>query len=354
MKIIPFDNSFMLCEHWLNNAKNNILNKDILNLQISYSSDIENNFKIVRNFIKSVMNESQEEILEDSRNCFATKLYTIYFNFINQIDICYEDNRNIIFITTMIIPDFNKLIRPILCVSLENYSLDLNSKFKNNPLNKDFLNNLLNNINHSNLSSKTYEENSIYYKKVLPLFELMKNKEYKKIANLTYNFVFLEPNALIIHEILQDTEYFLNESYFEKLLLNDLEILVTKNVLLHRLSIILYRLFFYKTESISIIDKFFSGKLHFRQASNFYPNDLNFVNNDWNTSTILKAYDLKGFETDQITTAKEIIENQKNRYGNDFDREVIHEVTLLSYEKIDELICNDIRGYENGRNSSFS
>ena len=62
MKIIPFDNSFMLCEHWLNNAKNNILNKEILNLQISSCGDIEHSFEIVKIFIKNIMNESEEEI----------------------------------------------------------------------------------------------------------------------------------------------------------------------------------------------------------------------------------------------------------------------------------------------------
>lgn len=51
------------------------------------------------------------------------------------------------------------------------------------------------NVDNSNLSAATYEEDSIYYKKILPLFELMKNKEYQKIATLTYNFVFLEPNS---------------------------------------------------------------------------------------------------------------------------------------------------------------
>ena len=350
MNITPLNNSFMLCEHWLSNAKNNILNKDILNLQISCSSDIENNFKIVKNFIKNIMNESQEEILEDSRNCFATKLYTIYFNFINQIDIYYEDNRNIIFITTMTIPDFNKLVRPILCVSLENYSLDLNNKFKNNPLNKDFLDNFLNNIDNSNLSFTTYEEDSIYYKKILPLFELMKNKEYKKIANLTYNFVFLEPNTLVIHELLQDTEYLL-KSYFEKIILHDLEILINEKVLLHRLSIILYRLFSNQiTESVSIIDKFFAQKLGFGVATNFYPDNLNYYVKNLNTYKTLKAYDLGQLEIKQLITAKEIIENQINRYGNNFDKEAIHEITQLSYKASDELI-NNIRGYENVTNS---
>lgn len=350
MNITPFDNSFKLCEHWLSNAKNNILNKEILNLQISSCGDIEHSFEIVKIFIKNIMNESEEEILEDSKNCFATRLYTLYFNSVNLIDISYEQNRNIIFATTSI-PDFTNFNRSILCVSLKDYSLDLNSKFKNNPLNKDFLDNFLNNIDNSNLSATTYEEDSIYYKKILPLFELMKNKEYKKIASLTYNFVFREPNTFIIHELLQDTEYLSNKLYFEKVILHDLEILVNEKVLLYRLSIILYRLFFHQiTESVSIIDKFFAQNLGFGLATNFYPDNLNFYVKNLNTYRTLKAYDLGQLEIKQLITAKEIIENQINRYENDFDKETIHEITHLSYEVIDELI-NNIRGYENDTNS---
>lgn len=350
MNITPFNNSFKLCEHWLSNAKNNILNKEILNLQISSCDDIEHSFEIVKNFIKNIMNENKEEILEDSKNCFATRLYTLYFNSVNIIDISYEQNRNIIFVTTSI-PDFSKFDRPILCVSLKDYSLDLNNKLKNNPLNKDFLDNFLNNVDNSNLSSATYEEDSIYYKKILPLFELMKNKEYQKIATLTYNFVFLEPNSFIIHELLQDTEYLLNKSYFGKVILDDLEILVNEKVLLHRLSIILYRLFFHQiTESVSIIDNFFAQNLGFGVATNFYFNNSKFISEDLNSDEILKAYGLRQLKIKQFITAKEIIENQINRYGNNFDKETIHEITHLSYEAIDELI-NNIGRHKNDTNS---
>jgi len=350
MNITPFNNSFKLCEHWLSNAKNNILNKEILNLQISSCDDIEHSFEIVKNFIKNIMNENKEEILEDSKNCFATRLYTLYFNSVNLIDISYEQNRNIIFVTTLI-PDFTNFNRSILCVSLKDYSLDLNNKFKNNPLNKDFLDNFLNNIDNSNLSATTYEENSIYYKKILPLFELMKNKEYQKIATLTYNFVFLKPNTFIIHELLQDTEYLLNKLYFEKVILDDLEILVNEKVLLHRLSIILYRLFFHQiTESVSIIDNFFAQNLGFGVATNFYFNNSKFISEDLNSDEILKAYGLRQLKIKQFITAKEIIENQINRYGNNFDKETIHEITHLSYEAIDELI-NNIGGHKNDTNS---
>lgn len=349
MNITPFNNSFKLCEHWLSNAKNNILNKEILNLQIFSCGDIEHSFEIVKIFIQNIMNESEEEILEDSKNCFATRLYTLYFDSVNLMDISYEQNRNIIFATTSI-PDFTNFNRSILCVSLKGYSLDLNSKFRNNLLNKDFLDNFLNNINNSNLSSTTYEEDSIYYKKILPLFELMKNKEYQKIASLTYNFIFLEPNTFILHELLQDTEY-LSKSYFEKIILDDLEILVNEKVLLHRLSIILYRFFSHQiTESVSIIDKFFAQNLGFGVATNFYFDNLNFYVKNLNTYKTLKAYDLGQFEIKQLITAKEIIENQRNRYGNNFDKETIHEITHLSYEVIDELI-NNIGGHKNDTNS---
>lgn len=350
MNITPFDNSFKLCEHWLSNAKNNILNQEILNLQISSCYDIEHSFEIVKNFIKNIMNENKEEILEDSKNCFATRLYTLYFNSVNLMDISYEQNRNIIFATTLI-PDFTNFNRSILCVSLKDYSLDLNSKFKNNPLKKDFLDNFLNNIDNSNLSATTYEENSIYYKKILPLFELMKNKKYQKIANLTYNLVFLEPNTFIIHELLQDTEYLSNKLYFEKVILDDLEILVNEKVLLHRLSIILYRLFFHQiTESVSIIDNFFAQNLGFGVATNFYFNNSKFISEDLNSDEILKAYGLRQLKIKQLITAKEIIENQINRYGNNFDKETIHEITHLSYEAIDELI-NNIGRHKNDTNS---
>lgn len=345
MNITPFSDSFGLCEYWLSNTKNNILNKEILNLQISCHSDLENNFEIVKNFIKNIMNESQEEILEDSRNCFATKLYTIYSNFINQIDICYEDNRNIIFITTMI-PDFNKLDRPVLCVSLENYSLNLDYKFTNNSLNKEFLDNFINNVNNPKLRFTDYEKNSIHYIKILPLFELMKNKEYEKIAHLAYNLIMIEINTFILQELLQDTDY-LTKSNFEKLILDDLEVLVTQKILVHRLSIVLYRLFLYKSNtSVFVIDKFFTQKLGFGVATDFYPDNLNFYVKNLNTYKTLKAYDLEGLEIIQLMTAREIIENQIYRYGNDIDKETIHEITHLSYEKIDELI-NTIKGYEN-------
>ena len=189
------------------------------------------------------------------------------------------------------------------------------------------------------------------YKKILPLFELMKNKEYQKIANLTYNFVFLEPNTFIIHELLQDTEYLSNKLYFEKVILNDLEILVNEKVLLHRLSIILYRLFFHQiTESVSIIDNFFAQNLGFGVATNFYFNNSKFISEDLNSDEILKAYGLRQLKIKQFITAKEIIENQINRYGNNFDKETIHEITHLSYEAIDELI-NNIGGHKNDTNS---
>ena len=47
MDITPLDNSFILCEHWLSNAKNNILNKDILCLQIFYQENKEYSFIII-------------------------------------------------------------------------------------------------------------------------------------------------------------------------------------------------------------------------------------------------------------------------------------------------------------------
>ena len=128
--------------------------------------------------------------------------------------------------------------------------------------------------------------------------------------------------------------------------------MVNEKVLLHRLSIILYRLFFHQiTESVSIIDNFFAQNLGFGVATNFYFNNSKFISEDLNSDEILKAYGLRQLKIKQFITAKEIIENQINRYGNNFDKETIHEITHLSYEAIDELI-NNIGGHKNGNENT--
>ena len=134
MFITPYDNSFKLFEHWLINAKNNLINEEILNLQVSIHGEFERTFHIVKTLIKTIMNEQQEEILENSNNCFATRLYSVYFSSTtNILDLKYEQNRNIILVT-LHTPKFVEIHRPILCVSLKGYSLDINSRFRKNFL----------------------------------------------------------------------------------------------------------------------------------------------------------------------------------------------------------------------------
>ena len=85
-----------------------------------------------------------------------------------------------------------------------------------------------------------------------------------------------------------------------------------------------------------------------KKITNFYFNNSKFISEDLNSDEILKAYGLRQLKIKQLITAKEIIENQINRYGNNFDKETIHEITHLSYEVIDEL---NIGGHKNDTNS---
>jgi hypothetical protein len=117
-------------------------------------------------------------------------------------------------------------------------------------------------------------------------------------------------------------------------------------------SIILYRLSFLEFDKdISAIAKFFSQKLALGESENLYLNNLNFISRDLNSASSCKAYDLRYLESKQIEKAEEIIQNQKNRYGNEpefkFDIEAIYDATYLSYEKIEELI--NIKEFSYGR-----
>ena len=94
MFITPYDNSFKLCEHWLANAKNNLLNEEILNLQVESHGGFPRTFQIVKTLIRTIMKEQQEEILQDSDNCFATRLYSVYFTWTVDIpNLKYEQNK---------------------------------------------------------------------------------------------------------------------------------------------------------------------------------------------------------------------------------------------------------------------
>lgn len=122
---------------------------------------------------------------------------------------------------------------------------------------------------------------------------------------------------------------------------------INEKILLTRLSIIIYKLFFLDFDKdVSDITKFFSQKLLLGNSENLYLNNLNFISRDLQTNTTYDAYDLRCLESKQMKIAKEIITNQKNRYGYEpyfeFDKESIHEVTHLSYDEIDQLIQKDL------------
>lgn len=344
MYITPYDNNFNLCLHWLNNTKNYKLNEEILNLQISVHGNGDKTFQVVKTLIRTIMKEQIEDVLEDSRNCFATKLYSVYFTSTTNIpDIYYEQNRNIILVT-LHFPNIIEIHRPILCVSLKDYSLDLNNRFKKNPLNDEFLHKLTHEVD--NFSHKpTINQNEEYtnYIKKLPLLELMKNKNYEKISSFAYNIILKEPYPFMFREILIDTEYISTKYHFQYLILDDIKMFVNEKVLVARLSIILYRLAFLEfTSDINCIEKFFRQKLGLGNSENLYLDNLNFISRDLTTNAPYEAYDLRYLEQKQIEMAKEIIKNQRIRYGNEpdfkFDKESIHEVTHLSYETINQLI----------------
>ncbi len=344
MVITPYDNSFKLCEHWFVNAKNNLLNEEILNLQVFSHGGFPRTFQIVKTLIKTIMKEQQEEILEDSNDCFATRLYSVYFTWTTNIsDISYEQNRNIILVT-LHTPDFLEIHRPILCVSLKDYSLDLNSRFRKTPLNEEFLNKLVNGLAHDLAKPELSEvEQYTIYIKQLPLMELMKNKEYQKIGHYIYKTIIREP----YHQILIDTEYSSKKYCFQNLILDDIKMFVNEKVLLARLSIIIYRLSFLEFDKdISAITKFFSQKLALGDSENLYLDHLNFISRDLNSTSSCSAYDLRYLESKQIAKAKEIIKNQKNRYGDEpefeFDREAIYEATYLSHGNIEQLIQMEV------------
>lgn len=344
MYITSYDNNLNLCLHWLNNTKNYKLNEEILNLQVSVHGNEDKTFQIVKTLVRTIMKEQIEDVLENSRNCFATKLYSVYFtSTTNTPDIYYEQNRNIILVT-LNFPNIIEIHRPILCVSLKDYSLDLNSRFRNNPLNDELLHKLTHEVDSfSNKPTINQHEEYTNYIKKLPLLELMKNKNYEKIGSFAYNIILKEPYPFMFREILIDTEYLSTKYHFQNLILDDIKMFVNEKVLVVRLSIIIYRLAFLEfAKDVNHIEKFFSQKLGFGNSENLYLDNLNFISRDLTTNAPYEAYDLRYLEQKQIEMAKEIIKNQEMRYGNEpdfkFDKESIHEVTHLSYETINQLI----------------
>ena len=344
MFITPYDDSFKLCEYWLFNAKNNLLNEEILNLQVSSQGGSPRTFEVVKTLIRTIMNEQQEEILEDNNYCFATRLYSVYFTWTTNLpDLKYEQNRNIILVT-LYTPDFVEIHRPILCISLKDYSLDINSRFRQDPLSEQLLNKLTNGLSHDlSKPELTEQEQNLNYIKKLPLLELMINKEYHKIGNYIYEIIVREPYHRMFSKILRETEYTSKKYSFQNLILDDIKMFVNENILLTRLSIIIHRLSFLEFDkNISAITKFFSQKLALGNSEKLYLNNLNFISRDLDTSLSYDAYDLRYLEAKQIAKAKKIIQNQIDRYGDEldfeFDKEAICDATCLSHEKIEELV----------------
>lgn len=83
MFITAQSNSFKLLGHWFYNTKNSILNNEVLLIQISYSRR-NRTTKVGKLLIRTIINEEQEKVLEDSRNCFATS-YILYMLLTQQI-----------------------------------------------------------------------------------------------------------------------------------------------------------------------------------------------------------------------------------------------------------------------------
>ena len=342
MLTTPQSNNFKLALHWLYNAKNKTLNDEVLNLQVSLHGGIRT-FETAKTLIRTIMNEQQEEIIEDSKNCFATNLYSVYFTFSTNIeDIYYEKNRNIILVSPFIV-DFNGFDRSILSISLKDYSLDLNGRFRKDFLNEEILHKLTNDLDyfvHKPNMDRCEEARHCFEK--LPLLELMREKKYSVIGDHIFEIMIMEKYSLRPEIILEHTEYPSNRYHFKDLILDDIKMFVTEGILTSRLSVIAYRLSLWEFDvDKSISSKFYSHKLRLGKSILLYPNNLNlsFISRDIVTDRTFDGYDLRGNdEAKQIQIAKNIIENQNSRYEAEFDEETIHTVTHLSYEKINQLI----------------
>lgn len=343
MFITAQSNSFKLLGHWFYNTKNSILNNEVLLIQISYHGGIEQTLEVGKTLIRTIINEEQEKVLEDSRNCFATKLYSIYVtNTTNIPDIIYENNRNIILISSIMI-DIKGFDRPILSIPLEHHNLNLkNNIFKKDPLTSEILHKLINNLN--DFSNKPYineYEEAQYYLKQLPLLQMMRDKKYEVIGNYIYDIVIHDKYKLQDEVFLKQAEYPWEEYNYKALIISDIKLFVNQKILTERLSIVIYRICFWKfNEDISLVNQFYNQKLGLGKAEQLYSNNLNlnFVSQDLTTNKMFKGYDLRNLEEKQIKLAKEIIKTQHERYESEFDKETIHEVTCLSYEQINQLI----------------
>ncbi len=339
MFITPQSHNFLLCGHWLYNTKKHIHNREVLNLQITFSG-FERTFKAVKTLIRTAINENKEEILEDSRNCFATRLYSIYATTSTDIaDIPYEQNRNIILVTPFI-PYFDQFDRPILSVSFKYYSLDLYNRYIIDPLNKEILHKLTKELDSfASIPNIEQFQQDDYYFEQLPLLELMRSKEYQKIGRCIYDIILKQPYRIRFEDLLAETGYIQRHYHFQNLILDDIKMFVTQNILTVRLSMVIYRLAFWKfQENKSIIDKFYSQKLYLGNTISIDCSSLSYSTRDLDAKSNINGYDLRNLEIKQLDIAKQLICNQCDRYDSVVDKEIIHEITTLSYETIDHLI----------------
>ena len=339
----PQSYNFLLCGHWLYNTKKHVLNPEVLNLQINLNG-LRRTFKAIKTLIRTAMNENQEEILEDSYNCFATRLYSIYIATSTDIpDIPYEQNRNIILVTPFI-PCLDQFDRPILSVSFKYYSLDLNNRYIRDPLNKEILHKLTNELDSfafiPNIEQLQQDE---YYFEKLPLLELMRSKEYQRIGKYIFDTILKQPYRIDFDEFLAETGYIQRHYHFQNLILDDLKMFVTQNILTVRLSMVIYRLAFWKfQENKFTIDKFYSQTLYLGNPIDIDCNSLSYCTCDLDAKNYINGYDLRTLEMKQIDIARQLICTQYDRYDGVVDKEIIHEITTLPYETIDDLIGMEV------------
>lgn len=335
----PQSYNFLLCGHWLYNAKKHVLNPEVLNLQITFSGS-RRTFKTVKTLMRTIMNEKQEEILEDSYNCFATRLYSIYITTSTDIpDILYEQNRNIILVTPFV-PFLGQFDRPILSVSFKYYSLDLYNRYITDPLNKEILHKLTEELDSfafiPNIEQLQQDE---YYFEKLPLLELMINKEYHIIGRSIRDTILKQPYRIHFDELLAETGYIQRHYHFQNLILDDIKMFETQNILTVRLSMVIYRLAFWEfQENKSTIDKFYSQKLYLGNTVSIDCSSLSYSTRDLDAKSHIIGYDLRNLEIKQIDIARQLICTQYDRYDSVVDKDIIHEITTLSYETIDHLI----------------
>jgi hypothetical protein len=181
-------------------------------------------------------------------------------------------------------------------------------------------------------------QNDYYFEK-LPLLELMKNKEYEKVGRYVHDIILKQPYRLRLNAVLVDTGYTQKQYHFLDLILDDIKMFVTQNILTARLAILTYRLCLWSFQGNRLkIDKFYSHDLHLGNAINIDCNSLLYLSRDLDSKSLIEGYDLRSLEMKQINIAKQLIYSQCDRYNEIVDKEIIHTVTTLPYAMIDSLI----------------